>query len=252
MKEKVLFLCLLFSCVFSFNLYEDIIREKKFNLRFRSKGKISADPWDIYDFYVFSTQWAMTYCEGKDNSCKSKLAPIPKHHLTLHGLWPSLTTGKQIPVCNKGTIPIIDDGSETFLEMRKFWPSLDEDNKSFWEHEYNKHGYCYMKHIGADVNQPTIYFAKALELLKSLKINTLIIDTFGDKDGPINFNFGEFRKKLEEKLGGAYFVATCKGVNGKKYLNEIRFKLDMDLKLTEKGNINGACSDKSEIYVDYW
>ena len=158
-----------------------------------------------------------------------------------------------LPDCNSGSqIEVNDDGSQIFLLMRKYWPTLVTNNKYFWEHEYNKHGYCYNQKFGLDVNKPELYFQKGLDLFMQYKINTLIIDTFGDHNGDVSFTFSEFLEKLKTAMGGDFFAIKCKSVNGKQYLNEIRFKLDLDFKLTTEGKEGGSCKSKKPVYINYW
>ena len=140
-------------------------------------------PWDDYDIYVFALQWAATLCKSKGTKCYEKLKVIPPHHMTIHGLWPSYSSGKSIADCNTGaTIDVIDDGDSTFLEARKYWPSLTGENKDFWNHEYNKHGYCVNKRFEQDVNNYKFYMQKAIDLHYKNSFNTLIIDLAGDSE----------------------------------------------------------------------
>ena len=38
--------------------------------------------------------------------------------MSLHGLWPSLKSGKMLPTCNTGAeIPVVNDGTEVFKQM---------------------------------------------------------------------------------------------------------------------------------------
>ena len=107
---------------------------------------LSVDPWDSYDIYILAVQWGSTMCLTSGQTCYEKMKQIPRHSMSIHGLWHSLSTGVTLPDCNSGSeIAIIDSGSDTFLSMRQYWPSLTGTNEKFWNHEYNKHGYCYLK-----------------------------------------------------------------------------------------------------------
>ena len=91
-----------------------------------------------YDSYVMAVQWSNGYCLA--NSCGSKADHVYKNTMTIHGLWPSLKSGKQLSDCTSG-VTITDDGSTLFTNMKQYWPSFSATNTNewFWEHEYNKH-----------------------------------------------------------------------------------------------------------------
>ena len=93
---------------------------------------LTADPWDTYDIYVLAVQWASTMCLTSGQTCYEKLKQIPRHSMSLHGLWASLSSGATLPNCNSGEeITVSDNGSETFLTMRQYWPSLTSTNQYF-------------------------------------------------------------------------------------------------------------------------
>ena len=100
----------------------------------------NSNPWDIYDYYFFALQWGASMCAKTGKTCYEKLKSVPRHEVTIHGLWPSLLKGKNLPACNSGAeISIIDD--DRMKEARTYWPSLNGNaNTVFWGHEYNKHG----------------------------------------------------------------------------------------------------------------
>ena len=91
-----------------------------------------------YDSYVMAVQWSNGYC--KANNCGKKADHVYKNTMTIHGLWPSLKSGKYLDTCTSG-VSIEDDGTPLFDDLKQYWPSFSKSNKAFWEHEYNKHGY---------------------------------------------------------------------------------------------------------------
>ena len=100
-----------------------------------------------YDSYVFALQWSNGICNVK--SCGGRNSVIEKNTLTIHGLWPSLKSGKFLDTCTSG-VKIVDNGNVFFLRLRKYWPSLEGTNAKFWDHEYNKHGYCMVQEYDWD------------------------------------------------------------------------------------------------------
>lgn len=202
-------------------------------------------PTPKYDSYVFAVQWGKTVCLYT-SGCESKVGVIPTNQMSIHGLWPSLKSGKILEPCNKGAeIAIKDSGSDIFMKMAKYWPSLMGPNEKFWTHEYNKHGYCYSDVI-QDFN-PEKYFEKSLDLLMVKKINTLMTDTFGFKTGELSIPYNEFFSKLEKQFGGNYFFIQCKILNKKQYFLEMRITMGLDFNYI---NIKGGHSCNKNLPVN--
>jgi ribonuclease T2 len=123
-----------------------------------------------YDMYVFSIQWGPTLCED-NQECKDKIKSIPKNIFTLHGLWPSYRNGKMIEECNKGELINVKITEEDLLkEMLTFWISYTSDNQNFWNHEYNKHGYCYSERYKQ--YNPDNFFNKSMSLYNQYSLTT--------------------------------------------------------------------------------
>ena len=214
---------------------------------------VAQNPWDEYDIYVFSLQWGHTMClKNKNSVCYERLDNIENYHLSIHGLWPSLSTGQMLDECNQGVeIEVENDDSETFSTMEKIWPSLSNNtNEYFWTHEYNKHGYCYNKRFGIDVDDYKSYFNKAIELYNKYNLSTLIMDSVDIVKDDVEIDAKELSNILREKVGGDYFRLFCSKVDGKNYLSEIRFTFDEEFNLVEGINQPGRyCKDK--IYISY-
>ena len=114
-----------------------------------------------YKMYVMSIQMATTLCL-QSKECDKIIKDVPKNILTLHGLWPSIE-GSKLKDCNVGKqIDIIFEDEDFNSKMQKYWPSLYGPSKTFWDHEYNKHGYCWvMKYKKTD---PDDFFVMTLNL----------------------------------------------------------------------------------------
>ena len=53
--------------------------------------------------------------------------------------------------------------------METYWINMDmENNKQFWNHEYNKHGFCYNKRINKPTEDYLLYFNKTIEVYKNI------------------------------------------------------------------------------------
>ena len=91
----------------------------------------------------------------------------------IHGLWPSYQSGKYMQDCNNEEEIYIDLNNQTSDEIVKLWPGLySKSDISFWRHEYNKNGYCYIKVIlkGLEKIQKKIIIFTLKKLFQFLKI----------------------------------------------------------------------------------
>ena len=199
-----------------------------------------------YDMYVFAVQWGKTMClDGSKDVCPEKLPAIPNNKISIHGLWPNLQSGKYLPDCNQGTeIEVVDDGSEMFETMKKYWVSLANTDEYFWTHEFNKHGYCY----STDYKE---YFQTALDVFFDKNIPDIITDIWGEQTGDFVVPYDEFVSKLNERFGGQFYTPKCKKYNGKYYLNEIRIALDLDFNYIE-AKLGNSCNSKYDVVIPYW
>ena len=204
-----------------------IISISSFNLR-QTKQRQS------YDSYVFSLQWPSGYC--KVNDCSINLDSLEKNALTIHGLWPSLKSGKMLQICTHG-VRINEDNSELFDLMRKYWPSFKGSSKEFWTHEYNKHGYCMVQENGWDDYED--YFGNALYLYFR-DYQNLLKEAFPDYKRRIIYNLDikEMREKIQKIIPGATFKMTCQ----KGFIVGFNFYLEKDFTPSTKSRFTNSCS----------
>lgn len=195
-----------------------------------------------YDMYVFAIQWATTMCLYTPG-CTEKMKPIPKNEMSIHGLWPNLKSGKRLPDCHTG--PEILIGEDDFpLTMKQYWPSLVKSNTEFWTHEYNKHGYCYS--VQNKEPEPSKYFENSLKVFFEKEINMLIIDILGTESKEVSIPLPQLDQKIQNQIGGKYYSLTCKNLDGKQYLLEIRFTLDLDFNYMVS-KTKGSCNTKKPV-----
>ena len=154
-------------------------------------------------------------------------------------------------------IDIIEDDIEIFSKMNKFWVSLSgKGNKIFWNHEYNKHSYCYNQKCDLDVNDYKKYFEKTMEIFEDNNLGKLIINSLNVDDsfiGEKSYSYKDLYNKTKEILGIDNFAFSCIKVQRnskikKQYLSEIRISIGLDFKLY-KGKVKngGSCSSKTDI-----
>ena len=193
----------------------------------------------MYDSYVMAVQWSNGYC--KANNCGSKADIVEKNTMTIHGLWPSLKNGKRLKQCTNG-VRIRDDGSELFKRMKKYWPSFAKTNEDFWEHEYNKHGYCMVQEYNWDGYYKYFDFTINLHLEY---YKDLIIKAFPDvQNKSISVSYQEMKKKLQAIIPDATFLMNCKS----GYLSEFYFYLNKDYTPSTKSKFANKCNNAEVVF----
>ena len=207
----------------------DLIEEKFFlgnEVQVQAQTNLTSTAPD-YDMYVFSLQWCSSYClKSQSKECVSKLNGLPiKHVVRIHGLWPSTTSKRFLPDCNSGSkISIKPNNLEVFERMKVLWPSFKGQDKDFWEHEYNKHGFCYTQKFNKSSYVP--FFETAIELYDSLKLQYLIANSIPILPGKSSvFTYTQLYEAFKKQLGGTYFEITCLNLNNAQHFSEIRFFL---------------------------
>jgi len=173
-----------------------------------------------YDSYVMAVQWSNGYCQV--NNCGSKADHVYKNKMTIHGLWPSLKSGKYLKECTSG-ITIVDDGSSLYKDMKQYWPTFSSNtNEYFWGHEYNKHGFCMVEEKGwSGYNE---YFQYVINMHKKT-FNDLITQAFPEySDTTVNVTYEQVKKAIQKVIPNATFKMNCKS----SYIYEFYFYLEKD------------------------
>ena len=194
-----------------------------------------------FDSYVMAVQWSNGYCLA--NSCGSKADHVYKNTMTIHGLWPSLKSGKSLSDCTSG-VTIKDDGSSLFTNMKQYWPSFSATNTNewFWEHEYNKHGYCMVEEYGWDGYEE--YFEFVIELfLKTYK--NLIINAFPSYSSTtVTVTYDTMISKIQKIIPNATFKMNCKS----KYIYELYFYLEKNFTPSTNSKFSNTCTSAQLVF----
>ena len=186
-----------------------------------------------YDSYVMAVQWPNGYCSA--NNCGKKADHIYKNTMTIHGLWPSLKNGKYLDTCTSG-VTIEEDDTKLFVDLKQYWPSFSKPNTAFWEHEYNKHGYCMVEEYEWDGYEE--YFEFVLELFLS-NYKDLIIKAFPNhSNGAFVVSYEEMKEKIRKIIPDATFKMNC----NKKYIYEFYFYLEKDFNPSINSVFTNSCN----------
>ena len=220
MKTKTIILLTLFISAFTFNL-----RHAK----------------QDFDSYVFAVQWANGYC--KANDCGKKADHVYKNTMTIHGLWPSLKSGKYLDDCTSG-VDIVDDGSSLFNDMKQYWPSfsLTNTNEYFWGHEYNKHGYCMVEEYGWDGYEEYFEFVIGLHLKTYKDLITKAFPNYSDTT--VTLTYEQVVSAIQKIIPKATLKMNCKS----KYIYEIYFYLEKDFTPSTDSRFSNTCASAQLVF----
>jgi ribonuclease I len=200
-------------------------RELKANNKSNSASRLSGGVPDFAS-YVFSIQWGNTLCIPSAD-CREKTKTWKKNVFTIHGLWPNGPNGEQLPTCNtlqKINFQINDSNLQEKMDLH--WPSLTGPNTKFWEHEYNKHGFCYSNKYGGS---QTEFFRKGMELFLNFGFEELASDLMkNDSEEEVEISMNDLKNIINSKFPNMVYDLDCKLHNKTNYLQEIRFYFDLD------------------------
>ncbi|KAH1055269.1 hypothetical protein J1N35_033334 [Gossypium stocksii] len=178
-----------------------------------------------FAFYKLSLTWPNSVC--KITTCK---VPIPTY-FTIHGLWPTLSTGKPVPPydpvsnkCNRNPISpdnIVGELAPIRDKLDKKWPNLwlHKTNVDFWKIQWQHHGMC------SDYpRDPLDYFRDTLDLAQSKRFDPF--KALGVQPSDQTPHLLDTLLKNVKKNFGAYPQITCSmPKKGILLLKEIRFCL---------------------------
>lgn len=193
-----------------------------------------------YDSYVFAVQWANGFC--KVNGCGGREKVVETNTMTIHGLWPSLKSGKMLDTCTTG-VDVRDTGSALFQQLRKVWPSLNSPNEKFWNHEYNKHGYCMVQENDWDGYED--YFEFVIDLFEK-DYKYLIQKAFPNPAKKLlDVTLKEMTENIRKVIPDATFKMNCKS----GYIYEMYFYLEKDnFEPSTDSRFSGSCSGGKLVF----
>ena len=128
--------------------------------------------------------------------------------------------------------------------MKQYWPSFSATNTNewFWEHEYNKHGYCMVEEYGWDGYEE--YFEFVIELfLKTYK--NLIINAFPNTSSTtMTVTYDTMIAKIQKIIPNATFKMNCKS----KYIYELYFYLEKNFTPSTSSKFSNTCTSGQLVF----
>ena len=192
-----------------------------------------------FDSYVMAVQWSNGYCLA--NSCGSRADHVYKNTMTIHGLWPSLKSGKYLDDCTSG-VSIVDDGSTLFKNMKQYWPSFSGANEDFWEHEYNKHGYCMVEEYGWDGYDEYFEYVIKIHLETYKDLITKAFPNYSSKT--VTVTYEEMITAIQKVIPNATFKMNCKS----KYIYELYFYLEKNFTPSTGSRFSNTCTSAQLVF----
>ena len=243
---------------FIYNLNFERVKSAKFQnncpdifvLNFTDEDKMPV--YDKYDFYVYSMSYGPTTCKIRGKQCYDILESKNNNQFIIHGLWPSYKNGIKPQMCNIGEdVPIYDNKSAYFNNLKKYWYSLYDSDEYFWTHEYNTHGYCYIKRIEENINDYQIYLNKTFDIYKNnfMDLFEYLYTNYSRFPGEFKVNKTYLFSQLNKKYPNNSYYISCKYIGNEYYLNELKFKLDMNFNFTSEANFLNTCPEQFVIDI---
>ena len=174
---------------------------------------------------------------------------MKKNIHTLHGLWPSLQNGQYLLHCNQGSdVPINIYDKDLLISMRNFWPSYSSKDEIFWQHEYNKHGYCRTLRTRANGFLP--YFKLGMELFKNYNLSEIISDLVeNNKKSEIQIKTQDLRKVIDDKLSDLTYDLSCIKIKSKIFLKEVKIYFNLNFQSFTPIRRRSSCPNNKIIYI---
>jgi ribonuclease I len=254
MLKRQILAILIITCILTL-----VFANKKKDKREKSKSDSELDnlrkqhlrdqnDYESYDMYVLSIQWENTICQHPKCHNRTRARNI----FTLHGLWPGFTSQKEMRDCNTGDKIDVRIRGDILEKMEVYWPSYTSPNEEFWNHEYNKHGYCFTKRH--DKPDEQAFFKSTIAIYEEYALDQLMTHSVGDMvtDDEIEFEYDELVDALHSARDDLLFVVHCLRRNHKQYLQEVHIYFDVELNPLEKyrpGRSN--CDMDDSIFVPF-
>ena len=236
-----------------------LLIEEKEEKKEENEEKTEKEDWSEYDCYILSIFWTPSNCFNKKENKEECFDTIDKLDINksfiIHGLWPTYTSGEYTDDCNKNELINVTFDEEYEKYISKYWPGLYSSNNYMWNHEYNKHGYCYIKRIKYDPEKDyKIYFDKTKEMFSNAKYNDLMEYILPDTPQGLHKiskdRFQYILNNSEFKLDPSTYSLRCveNKENNTNVLNEIWLNYDIDLKITSNVKLSDNCPERFELY----
>ena len=216
------------------------------------------EDWNQYDCYLFSMIWPPSSCFEKrsgNEQCYTRVRELKiDNYFIIHGLWPTYISGKYMDICNKNEEINIHFDDKTYeKKLPELWPGLYSSEQTMWNHEYNKHGYCYIQRINKNPEtEYKIYFDKTLEIFQSYRylMEEILPDMPKGLHNITKSKLNQFILNSSVKLNSSSYSLYCSRNDTKKtdVLFEIRINYDLNMNIIDDIKSSDNCPENFQMY----
>ncbi|KAK3183278.1 hypothetical protein Dsin_030564 [Dipteronia sinensis] len=187
-------------------------------------------------------------------------------YFTIHGLWPTDADGKALekrvlPIANLSFL-LDDDESTLVRDLNRYWPNfrIDNINKCFWKHEWDKHG-CTISEWNEpgrtpEPVKPEDYFERAVTLINndlSRNILSALKDIGLVPNNSCSYPVSNFISAITSITGPGTVMLNCTGTDN-KVLGEVRLCVNRNATgftkcsgEKEKNKTQNSCGDNGTL-----
>jgi ribonuclease T2 len=148
------------------------------------------------DFLLLSLQWPSSYCLQKQLCNKD----IAQNQWQIHGLWPQRRGRERPQFCCSDTKFQFSNIEPLLSQLMRKWKSLriDGNHKSFWRHEWTKHGSC--ARLLPLINSQFNYFNITLQLYDLFPLNLWLNKRGIKASNDRNYSLNSIHQYIEYEL----------------------------------------------------
>jgi ribonuclease T2 len=211
-----------------------------------SASSESCSPSSGFDFFTFDLQYPPSFGCGYS-------------YWTLHGLWPSNTTGDDPCYCNKDPWDL-DKLSSIEDDLNKYWASLiavcdnnearalnplegGHSSVDFWQHEWEKHGVC--AEILTETDTILKFFTKALALREQFDVEAGLSNAGVSPGDSPSYSDAMYAFK---QVFGTEVIMSCKYTNGNQEISTVAACLDKNFQSIDCAPRSNSCDSSKPVY----
>ncbi|XWS34113.1 hypothetical protein CRYUN_Cryun21dG0011800 [Craigia yunnanensis] len=176
-----------------------------------------------FDFFYFVQQWPGSYCDSDKNSCCYPPTGKPAADFGIHGLWPNYKNGSYPQNCDPKDPFNESEIAELISSMIRNWPSLacpSSYGKSFWSHEWEKHGTC-----SESVFDQYSYFDTSLSLKQQTKLLQSLQSAGINPDGG-SYSLANIKDAIKKGTGKTPWIECNENSSGNSQLYQVYLCVD--------------------------
>ena len=159
-----------------------------------------------YDYYVFTTEWAGAVCQSFN--CDDDDG-IDTAFWNIHGLWPSQNTNSYEPSnCGGNPFSLTGLPSTIQTDIKKYWSGLYNSDQEFLDHEWTKHGTCWVDSTTGS-NKQDDFFTTVLTLAQKFNAYNVLAGAGIYPDNDKALSGSEIASAFESAYSVTEMIIQC-------------------------------------------